>query len=170
MPYGRGIGGPARVLISGSNNGIHFTPKMPQCTVHLKVDIDGGIAVHCMQADIGQGSNTLLAAIVAEVLGVDLDRVHIIRVDSDVSPIDLGSYSSRVTFMMGNAARQAAEELRGKLLHAASEPHGAPGGPDRGRSRTFPRPPPPGRLGHVHRGTPQGDGKVGGAHGQRRLQ
>jgi CO/xanthine dehydrogenase Mo-binding subunit len=83
--------------------------------------MDGGIAVHSMQADIGQGSNTLLAAIVAEVLGVDLERVHVQRVDSDVSPIDLGSYSSRVTFMMGNAARAAAEQLRQPLLIAAAE-------------------------------------------------
>jgi CO/xanthine dehydrogenase Mo-binding subunit len=94
---------------------------MPQSTVHLKVDMDGGIAVQSMQADIGQGSNTLLAAIVAEVLGVDLERVHVQRVDSDVSPVDLGSYSSRVTFMMGNAARAAAEQLKGKLVVAAAE-------------------------------------------------
>ena len=120
LPYGKGVGLGCGFYISGSNSPIHFTPKMPQSTVHLKVDMDGGIAVHSMQADIGQGSNTLLAAIVAEVLGVDLDRVHVQRVDSDVSPIDIGSYSSRVTFMMGNAARAAAEELRGKLLQAAA--------------------------------------------------
>jgi len=119
LPYGQGVGLGCGFYISGSNSPIHFTPKMPQSTVHLKADMDGGIAVHSMQADIGQGSNTLLAAIVAEVLGVDLDRVHVQRVDSDVSPVDLGSYSSRVTFMMGNAARVAAEELRDKLVRAA---------------------------------------------------
>ena len=128
LPYGRGVGLGCGFYISGSNSPIHFTPKMPQCTVHLKVDMDGGIAVHSMQADIGQGSNTLMAAIVAEVLGVDLERVHVVRVDSDVSPIDIGSYSSRVTFMMGNATRMAAEELRGKLLRAAHELTGYPAG------------------------------------------
>jgi 4-hydroxybenzoyl-CoA reductase alpha subunit len=121
LPYGRGVGLGCGFYISGSNSPIHFTPKMPQSTVHLKVDMDGGIAVHSMQADIGQGSNTLLAAIVAEVLGVDLERVHVQRVDSDVSPVDLGSYSSRVTFMMGNAARAAAEQLKERLLRAAGE-------------------------------------------------
>jgi 4-hydroxybenzoyl-CoA reductase subunit alpha len=126
LPFGRGIGLGCGFYISGSNSPIHFTPKMPQCTVHLKVDMDGGIAVHCMQADIGQGSNTLLAAIVAEVLGVDLARVHVVRVDSDVSPIDIGSYSSRVTFMMGNAARRASERLLELLLHAAHELTGYP--------------------------------------------
>ena len=119
LPYGEGIGLGCGFYISGSNSPIHFTPKMPQCTVHLKADMDGGIAVHCMQADIGQGSNTLLAAIVAEVVGVELERVHVVPVDSDVSPVDLGSYSSRVTFMMGNAARAAAEDLRDQLLRAA---------------------------------------------------
>ena len=73
LPFGRGVGLGCGFYISGSNSPIHFTPKIPQSTVHLKVDMDGGIAVHSMQADIGQGSNTLLAVIVAEVLGVDLD-------------------------------------------------------------------------------------------------
>ena len=126
LPYGRGVGLGCGFYISGSNSPIHFKPVMPQSTVHLKVDMDGGIAVHSMQADIGQGSNTLLAAIVAEVLGVDLERVHVPRVDSDVSPIDIGSYSSRVTFMMGNAARRAAEDLRAQLLRAASHRTGHP--------------------------------------------
>ncbi|MCI4351302.1 MAG: xanthine dehydrogenase family protein molybdopterin-binding subunit [Thermoplasmata archaeon] len=126
LPYGEGVGLGCGFYISGSNSPIHFTPKMPQSTVHLKVDMDGGIAVHSMQADIGQGSNTLLAAIIAEVVGVDLDRVHVVRVDTDVSPIDLGSYSSRVTFMMGNAARRAAEQLKEKLVHAASQLTGYP--------------------------------------------
>jgi 4-hydroxybenzoyl-CoA reductase subunit alpha len=126
LPYGKGVGLGCGFYISGSNSPIHFTPKMPQCTVHLKADMDGGISVHCMQADIGQGSNTLLAMIVAEVVGVDLDRVHVQRVDSDVSPVDMGSYSSRVTFMMGNAARKAAESLRDQLLRAAARVTGYP--------------------------------------------
>jgi len=126
LPFGEGMGLGCGFYISGSNSPIHFSPKMPQCTVHLKVDMDGGIAVHSMQADIGQGSNTLLAAIVAEVVGVPIERVHIARVDSDVSPVDLGSYSSRVTFMMGNAARQAAESLRDQLLVAAASLLGYP--------------------------------------------
>ena len=126
LPYGKGIGLGCGFYISGSNSPIHFTPVMPQSTVHLKVDMDGGIAVHSMQADIGQGSNTLLAVIVAEVLGVDLTRVHVQRVDSDVSPVDLGSYSSRVTFMMGNAAREAAQQLLGQLLRAAAALTGRP--------------------------------------------
>ena len=126
LPYGHGVGLGCGFYISGSNSPIHFTPKMPQCTVHLKADMDGGITVHCMQADIGQGSNTLLAAIVAEVVGVALDRVHVSPVDSDVTPVDIGSYSSRVTFMMGNAARKAAEGLRDRLIEATHQLTGYP--------------------------------------------
>ena len=126
LPYGQGVGLGCGFYISGSNSPIHFTPKMPQCTVHLKADMDGGITVHSMQADIGQGSNTLLAAIVAEVVGVALDRVHVSPVDSDVTPVDIGSYSSRVTFMMGNAARKAAEGLRERLLEATHQLTGYP--------------------------------------------
>jgi 4-hydroxybenzoyl-CoA reductase subunit alpha len=126
LPYGEGIGLGCGFYISGSGSPIHFTPKFPQSSVHLKADVDGGIAVHSMQADIGQGSNTLLAAIVAEVVGVELERVHVQPVDSDTSPVDLGSYSSRVTFMMGNAARQAAERLRDQLLDGAAALLGRP--------------------------------------------
>ncbi|HEY6239098.1 MAG TPA: molybdopterin cofactor-binding domain-containing protein, partial [Thermoplasmata archaeon] len=121
LPYGEGIGLGCGFYISGSGSPIHFTPKIPQSTVHLKADVEGGIAVHCMQADIGQGSDTLLAAIIAEVVGVELERVHVQPVDSDTSPVDIGSYSSRVTFMMGNAARQAAERLRDQLVAASAE-------------------------------------------------
>ncbi|HET9480132.1 MAG TPA: molybdopterin cofactor-binding domain-containing protein, partial [Candidatus Polarisedimenticolia bacterium] len=91
-----------------------------QSTVHLKIDSDGGITVHSLAAEIGQGSDTMLAQCVAEPLGVSLDRIRIFSSDSDTAPIDLGSYSSRVTFMAGNAARRAAEQVRTDLISAAS--------------------------------------------------
>jgi 4-hydroxybenzoyl-CoA reductase alpha subunit len=128
LPLGEGIGVACGFYISGSNSPIHFTPRFPQSTVHLKVDMDGGITIHSGAADIGQGSKTLLAQIVAEVVGVPLDRTRVAAVDSDTAPIDLGSYSSRVTFMMGNAARDAAEKLRALLLGAAAEMLGRPVG------------------------------------------
>jgi 4-hydroxybenzoyl-CoA reductase subunit alpha len=73
-----------------------------------------------MQIDIGQGSDTVLAMCVAEVLGVDPSDVQLVCADTDTTPIDLGSYSSRVTFMMGNAAISAAEQIRDKVLAAAA--------------------------------------------------
>ena len=111
--------------ISGSAHRIYFN-ELPQSTVHLKIDMDGGITVHCMAAEIGQGSDTMLAQCVAEPLGVNLDRIRIFSADSDTDPIDLGSYSSRVTFMAGNAAIQAADKIREKLANAAAKLTGQP--------------------------------------------
>ncbi len=119
LPYGKGIGVGCAMYISGSSLPIHWS-RLPQSTVHLKVDLDGGVTAHTGAADIGQGSDTVVAQIVAEVLGLPIGQVHVKSVDSDLSPIDLGSYSSRVTFMNGNAAREAAEKLRTLLAYAAS--------------------------------------------------
>lgn len=125
LPYGQGIGVACGFYISGSAHRIHFN-ELPQSTVHLKIDMDGGITVHCMAAEIGQGSDTMLAQCVAAPLGVKLDRIRIFSADSDTDPIDLGSYSSRVTFMAGNAAIQAAEKIRQELVNAASRVTGYP--------------------------------------------
>lgn len=125
LPYGEGVGVACGFYISGSAHRIYFN-ELPQSTVHLKIDMDGGITVHCMAAEIGQGSDTMLAQCVAEPLGVNLDRIRIFSADSDTDPIDLGSYSSRVTFMAGNAAIQAADKIRGKLANAAAKLTGQP--------------------------------------------
>ena len=119
LPYGEGIGVACGFYISGSALPIHWT-KTPQSTVHLRIDSDGGITVHSLAAEIGQGSDTMLAQCVAEPLGVGLDRIRVLTSDSDTAPIDLGSYSSRVTFMAGNAALRAAEQVRTDLIAAAA--------------------------------------------------
>lgn len=126
MPLGRGLGLGCGFYISGSNLPIHWdVPGYPQSTVHLKIDMDGGVTVHTGAAEIGQGSDTVAAMVVAEVLGIHLDRVRVRSEDSDTAPVDLGSYSSRVTFMMGNAARKAAEDVRRQLQEAAAALTGA---------------------------------------------
>src|SRR5207248_2309100 len=84
-------------------------------------DRGGGVTVYCGTADIGQDSDSMLAVVVAESLGVDIKDIRLVTGDTDLSPVDLGSYSSRVTFMAGNAARQASERMREILLTAASE-------------------------------------------------
>jgi 4-hydroxybenzoyl-CoA reductase subunit alpha len=71
-------------------------------------------------ADIGQGSSTILVQTVAEVLGLDISRVRIVSGDSEVVPKDNGSYSSRVTFIVGNAAIDAANRLKAVLIAAAA--------------------------------------------------
>src|SRR3989442_13777651 len=79
-----------------------------------------GVIVSCGAIDIGQGSDSVLSGVVAEVLGLDPHEISLITADTDLTPIDLGSYSSRVTFMAGNAAFQAAQKMRGPLLAAPS--------------------------------------------------
>ena len=88
--------------------------------MHLKVDLDGRVLVTSGASDIGQGSDTMLAIIVAEVLGLSMDNIFILAADTLLTPIDLGSYSSRVTFMAGNAAKMAAENLKKKILERVS--------------------------------------------------
>jgi 4-hydroxybenzoyl-CoA reductase alpha subunit len=126
MPLGKGIGIGCGFFISGSALPIHWDPKkFPHATVHLKIDMDGGVTVHTGAAEIGQGSDTVIAQSVAEVLGLPLDMIRIKSRDTDTSPVDLGSYSSRVTFMNANAAISAAMGIRDELLDATVEITGA---------------------------------------------
>ncbi len=88
---------------------------MPHSGVQLKCDRGGGVTVFCGSTDIGQGSDSVLAYIVAEVLGIEPIDIRVVTADTDLTPVDLGSYSSRVTLMSGNAAIQAAERVREML-------------------------------------------------------
>ncbi len=122
LPLGKGIGVGCGFFISGSGLPIHWDPnKFPHATVHLKIDMDGGVTVHTGAAEIGQGSDTVVAQSVAEVLGLPLDMIRIKSRESDTSPVDLGSYSSRVTFMNANAAISAAMDIRNNLIDATAE-------------------------------------------------
>jgi 4-hydroxybenzoyl-CoA reductase subunit alpha len=99
---------------------------MPHSGVQLLLDRSGGATVYCGATEIGQGSDDVLATMVAEVLGIDTGEVRCVTGDTGTTPVDLGSYSSRVTIMMGNAAIQAAERLRDTLAMAVSESLGVP--------------------------------------------
>ena len=83
--------------------------------------MDGGVTIHTGAADIGQGSDTVVAQSVSEVLGLPIEMIRVKSRDSDTSPVDLGSYSSRVTFMNANAAISAAIEIRKELMKATAE-------------------------------------------------
>jgi 4-hydroxybenzoyl-CoA reductase subunit alpha len=97
---------------------------MPHSTVNIKIDRDGGVVVYTGASDIGQGSDTMVAQIVAEVLGISLARIKVVAADTDLTPIDIGSYSSRVTFMNGNAALRAAQDVKSKIIAAAARKMG----------------------------------------------
>ncbi|MCZ6507349.1 MAG: molybdopterin-dependent oxidoreductase, partial [Acidobacteria bacterium] len=99
---------------------------MPQSGVQLQIDRSGRVAVFCGEAEIGQGSDSVLAAVVAEVLGVELADLRLCVADTDLTPVDLGSYSSRVTLMVGNAALQAADRAREVIAQAVAERIGVP--------------------------------------------
>jgi 4-hydroxybenzoyl-CoA reductase alpha subunit len=119
LPEGRGVGLACSSYISGAGLPIYWN-NMPHSGVQLKCDRGGGVTVFCGSTEIGQGSDSVLAYIVAEILGIDPFDIAVVTADTDLTPVDLGSYSSRVTLMTGNAALQAAERAREILaLHAA---------------------------------------------------
>ena len=116
----RALGMACSHYISGASKPKHWTGE-PHATVHLKVDFDGSITLLTGAAEIGQGSSTVLAQCVAEVLGIDMGRLRVVASDSALTPKDNGSYSSRVTFMVGNAAIEAANNLKTTLTAAAAK-------------------------------------------------
>jgi len=119
LPRGKGLGMACSHYISGASKPVNWTGE-PHATVKIKLDFDGSLVVLSGAADIGQGSSTILAQTVAEVLGLDLSRIRVVTGDSEVVPKDNGSYSSRVTFMVGNAAIDASQNLKRLLIAAAA--------------------------------------------------
>jgi 4-hydroxybenzoyl-CoA reductase subunit alpha len=126
LPPGRGIGIAGSHYVSGAANSI-LRGKLPHSTVALQADRDGSITLFTGASEIGQGSDTAQAIIVAAALGLEPAAVRVVSGDTGLTPTDLGSYSSRVTFMTGNAALEAARRLAAKLLARASRKLGVPG-------------------------------------------
>jgi len=119
MENGRGIGIACSHFVSGAGKPVHWTGE-PHATINLKLDFDCGITILTGASDIGQGSSTIIAQTVAHVLGVDYGRLRVVANDSAITPKDNGSYSSRVTVMVGNAAMDAANNLKSVLTEAAA--------------------------------------------------
>jgi 4-hydroxybenzoyl-CoA reductase alpha subunit len=120
LAEGKGVGVACSSYICGAGLPIYWN-SMPHSGVQLGLDRQGGVRVQCGSTDIGQGSDSVLAYVVAEVLGVDPFDIRVLTADTDLTPVDLGSYSSRVTLMTGNAAIQAAERARELLSIAVAE-------------------------------------------------
>jgi 4-hydroxybenzoyl-CoA reductase subunit alpha len=125
LPHGRGIGFAVGSYMCGAGLPIYFN-DMSQSEVQIKVDRGGLVTVFSMAIDIGQGSDNMLVTLVAEVLGLRPRDIALVAADTDLTPIDLGSYSSRVTFMAGNAAVQAAQRMRDKIFAAVGADLGVP--------------------------------------------
>jgi 4-hydroxybenzoyl-CoA reductase subunit alpha len=120
LPRARGLGIACSHYVSGAANSI-IRSDMPHSTVNIKIDRDGGVVVYTGASDIGQGSDTMVAQIAAEVLGCSLGRVQVVAADTELTPIDIGSYSSRVTFMNGNATLRAAGAVKKQIVEAAAK-------------------------------------------------
>ena len=120
LPFGKGIGFAVGAYLCGAGLPLYWN-DMPHTSVDIRLDRSGVVTVSCGQIDIGQGSNSMLVTVVAEALGCRPEQISLISADTDLTPIDLGSYSSRVTFMAGNAAISAATQLRNLLVNAAAD-------------------------------------------------
>src|SRR5947208_208021 len=90
------------------------------CGAIVKLDDFGKVTLITGASEIGQGSETVLAMIVAETLGVPLERVDVVNSDTSVRPWDVGTHASRTTFVAGNAARLAADKVKTQLCEMAA--------------------------------------------------
>jgi 4-hydroxybenzoyl-CoA reductase alpha subunit len=121
LPKGRGIGIGCGGFVSGAGYPI-YRSKFPHSNAIIKVQEDGSKAVLFVgDADIGQGSDTVLAQAAAEAMGITFDRMSVVSADSDITPIGFGAYSSRVTLMGGNASKMAGEDVKKQLMTTVSE-------------------------------------------------
>jgi 4-hydroxybenzoyl-CoA reductase subunit alpha len=120
LPRGRGIGVGCGGFVSGAGYPI-YRSDFPHSNAVIRVHEDGtGVSLHIAAAEIGQGSDTVLVQIAAEELGVPYEWVWLADCDTTTSPLDLGSYSSRVTLMAGHAVQRAAAKVRAQVLVVAA--------------------------------------------------
>jgi 4-hydroxybenzoyl-CoA reductase subunit alpha len=115
LPFGKGVGVAGSHYVSGAANAI-VRSGTPHTTIDIKANPDGTVTIFTGASEIGQGSDTIQVQLVAEELGLHPRRVKLVAADTDRTPIDLGSYSSRVTFMAGNACLQAARNLKSTIF------------------------------------------------------
>jgi 4-hydroxybenzoyl-CoA reductase subunit alpha len=111
LPFGRGMGIAGAAFPSGVSNMSHISSGAV-----VQLGQDGAINVLSGAADIGQGAETVISQIVAEVLGVPMEDVRITAADTGITPLDPGTFGSGVTVRAGNAAKLAAIEVKEKLF------------------------------------------------------
>lgn len=116
LPFGKGVGLAASTFASGIANMSHITSGGV-----VKIERDGSVTFLTGAADIGQGAETVLSQIVAEELGVSLQDIRITAADTEITPLDPGTFGSGVTMRAGNAARLAGRAAREQLIKAVAE-------------------------------------------------
>ncbi len=115
----RGVGMAVMVHSAAGSRGLFSKGNFSDAVV--KMNADGGAVVLSGACDMGQGSDTILAQIAAEELGILPKDVRVEASRTDIIPMDLGSYASRVTFMAGNAVKRGASKIKAHLLESAAE-------------------------------------------------
>lgn len=120
LPFGKGIGIGCGGFVSGAAYPI-YRSEFPHSNAVIKVTEDGHTAIlYTGETEIGQGSATVLSQIAAEAMGITFDRIKVVYADTDTTPLGLGSYSSRVTLMGGNASKRAGEDIKRQMVEVAS--------------------------------------------------
>ncbi|RKY02836.1 MAG: aldehyde oxidase [Spirochaetes bacterium] len=116
LPYGKGIGMGANGMMCGFPMGIRGGSQ-----AFIKFNEDGEITLISGVVDNGQGNDSMLVQIAAEVLGVNMDEINLVSADTEITPLDQGAYSQAVAFVSGNAVKNAAEDAKKQLLNVAAD-------------------------------------------------
>ena len=114
---GRGVGMASLIHVGGAAR----VYKSDGCGTIIKVDDNGKVDVITGSSEIGQGSETIISQIVAEVLGISIDDINVINNDTDVCPWDVGAHASRTTFVAGNSALGAAKQIKAQIMEIAAK-------------------------------------------------
>ncbi len=121
LPDGKGVGIACNFYCSGGALSFFIDDYPSHSGVNISAEEDGAFTVFTGSSDVGQGSETTCAQIAAETLGVGIDKIKIVAADTGITPVDFGTYSSRVTMFAGNATKNAAIQMKQKLLETAAE-------------------------------------------------
>ena len=116
LPYGRGVGMGANGMMVGFPMGIRGGSA-----ALIKFNEDGGATLISGVVDNGQGNESMVVQIAADVLGLRMEDINLVSADSEVTPLDQGAYSQAATFVSGNAVRAAAMDAREQILDIASD-------------------------------------------------
>ncbi len=120
--YRRGLG--MSIMMQGSS-----IPYIDMASAFIKINDDGSFNLLMGATEIGQGSDTVLSQIAAEVLTVPTDRIIVYSSDTDLTPFDVGAYASSTTYLSGMAVKEAAEKVKAQILQVGAAMLNAP--PDR---------------------------------------
>jgi len=113
-PLKRGIG--MCTLMQGSS-----IPEIDMASVSIKMNDDGSFILTAGATDLGTGSDTMLAQVAAEVLGVATEDIIVHSSDTDLTPFDVGAYASSTTYLSGEASKRAALDVARQIREVAAD-------------------------------------------------